>query len=166
MYKSWLIRRPFLLKKNFIPTAARSKKQAFGLSKSWLIRSPKKGRTSGGLLISHGFFQAPNQLMKRFSPQNGRFGPKFWKTFEDPLQKQPGSLSAIRVPQKEQHFGKITSVTQKYGLSKVCQKFETIHGAHSAEKTTFSRYDTKKCSVPQKKSFSANFQDLHQKNRK
>ena len=74
---------------------------------------------------------------------------------EDPSQKQPGSSSAIRVPQKEQHFGKISSIPQKEGLSKVCQKFEKIYAAHSAEKTTFSRYDAKKRSVPQKESFSS-----------
>ena len=158
MYKSWLIRRPFLIKNSF-PPQPEAKKQVFWIVESMADKEPQKRvHERRAPYQPWFFFRAPYQLMKRFSPQNGRFGPNFWKTFEDPSQKHPGSLSVIRVLQKDQHFGKNSSV-----LSKVYQKFVKIHGAQSAERTTFSRYDAKKRSVPQKEFFSAIFQNLHQK---
>ena len=100
------------------------------------------------------FFRAPYQLMKRFSRR------KLSKTLR---KKQPGSLSAIRVPQKEQPFGIISSVLQKEGLSKVCQKFEKIYATHSAERTTSSPYDAKKLCSAERKLFSFFFQNLDEK---
>ena len=112
------------------------------------------------------FFWAPYQLMKRFSPQNGRFGPNFWKTFEDPSQKQPGSLSAIRVPQKEQHFGKISSVPQKEGSSKLCQKiWENVTPPIPQKERLFRVMTPKKLLslFRRKKAFSAFFQNSRRK---
>ena len=151
MYKSCLIRRPFFYY-NFIPTAARSKK----MSKTWLTRSPKKGCTSRGFLISHGFFWAPYQLMKRFSPQNGRFGPNFWKTFEDPSQKHLGSLSAIRVPQKEQLsniLAKTAWFHRKQAFQKFAKSLRKLMPPIPQKERPFSRYDAKNALFRRKKAF-------------
>ena len=146
MYTRGLIRGPFF-SKSFIPTAARSQKT-----------SPKNRCSCGGLRISRPFFGAPYQLFKRFPPQNGRLGPNFWKTFRKPH----GLLISLSRSAERTTF---QPGPQKEGLLKVCRKFDTICTPHSAERTIFSRYDSKKRSVPQKASFSARFSELSRKSR-
>ena len=79
MYPSGLIRSPNFFQKFHSHRSQKPKNRKFGLSFQELIRSPKNRCRYSGLLVSRTFFRAPYQLLKRFPPQNGRFGPNFLK---------------------------------------------------------------------------------------
>ena len=95
--------------------------------------------------------------MKRFSPQNGRYGGHFRNIFESPPAKSPGSVRLLRSSSRSaersefrQHRLFSASVPQKERNSKMCQKSGPNHTPHSAERTSFSRSNSQKSSVPQK----------------
>ena len=103
--------------------------------------SPKKTCTSGGFFRSRRAFRAPTQLMKRFSPQNGRLGANFEKLSKG-LRRKTRAPSQFFAFRRKKHifpnFGKIASVPQKESISKVCKKFDKTHSSHSAETTVFT----------------------------
>ena len=137
LYPRGLIRSPFFFKKDHSHRSQKPKNRKFGLSKVGLIRSPKNRCRYGGLRVSRTLFGAPYQLFKRFPPQNGRFWANFFKTFKKPH----GLLISFSRSAERTTF---RSGPQKEALSKVCRKFDTICTPHSAERTIFSRYDSKK----------------------
>ena len=153
MYPSGLIRSPFFFKKFHPHRSQKPKNRKFGLSKVGLIRSPKNRCRYSGLLVSRTFLRAPYQLLKRFPPQNGRFGPNFLKTFKKP----PGLLISFSHSAERTTF---RSGPQKEAFSKVCRKFDTICTPHSAERTIFSPYNDKNRSFPQKERFLARFSEI------
>ena len=82
MYPSGLIRSPNFFQKFHSHRSQKPKNRKFGFAFQELIRSPKNRCRYSGLLVSRTFFRAPYQLLKRFPPQNGRFGPNFFKLFQ------------------------------------------------------------------------------------
>ena len=153
MYPSGLIRSPNFFQKFHSHRSQKPKNRKFGLSFQELIRSPKNRCRYSGLLVSRTFFRAPYQLLKRFPPQNGRFGPNFLKLFKKP----PGLLISFSHSAERTTF---RSGPQKEAFSKVCRKFDTNCTPHSAERTIFSPYDAKNRSVPQKERFLARFSEI------
>ena len=95
--------------------------------------------------------------MKRFSPQNGRFGGHFRNIFESPSAKSPGP---VRAPSQLFAFRRKKQILPKSPFSSLGSaertRFKNVpkkwrnHTSHSAERTIFSRSNVQKSSDPQK----------------
>ena len=147
---------PQFLEKRFLPQ--KEANEELRGSPGRLSRgSPKTGSRNGGLPRNHAKFRAPSQLMKRFSPQNGRFGGHFRNIFESPSAKSPGS---VRAPSQLFAFRRKKQISPKSPFSSLGSAERTLfkkvpkkwrnHTSHSAERTIFSRSNYQKTSVPQK----------------
>ena len=147
---------PQFLEKRFLPQ--KEANEELRGSPGRLSRgSPKTGSRNGGLPRSHAKSRAPSQLMKRFSPQNGRFGGHFRNIFESPSAKSPGS---VRAPSQLFAFRRKKQISPKSPVlslgSAERTRFKNVpkkwrnHTSHSAERTIFSRSNVQKSSVPQK----------------
>ena len=147
---------PQFLEKRFLPQKE-ANEELRGSPGQQLRGSPKTGSRNGGLPRSHAKFRAPSQLMKRFSPQNGRFGGHFRNIFESPSAKSPGS---VRAPSQLFAFRRKKQISPKSPFSSLGSaertRFKNVpkkwrnHTSHSAERTIFSRGNVQKSSVPQK----------------
>ena len=127
-------------------------------------REPKNRVRTGGLPRSHLKVRAPSQLMKRFSPQNGRYGGHFRNIFESLPRKVRAPSGLLRSSSRSAERSKFrqnrlfrASVPQKERDSKMCQKSGPNHTPHSAERTIFPRSNSQKSSVPQKERFFGKF---------
>ena len=108
--------------------------------------SPKTGSRKRGLPRSHAKFRAPSQLMKRFSPQNGRSGGHFRNIFESPSAKSPGS---VRAPSQFFAFRRKKQILPKSPVSSLGSaertRFKNVpkkwrnHTSYSAERTIFQK---------------------------
>ena len=82
------------------------------------------------------------------------------RTAREP-RKIPGSLAALRAPQKEVDFDKIAffepRLRRKNAIQKCAKKVGQITPPHSAERTIFARSNSQKRSVPQKERIFGNF---------
>ena len=154
---------PQFLEKRFLPQ--KEANEELRGSPGRLSRgSPKTGSRNGGLPRNHAKFRAPSQLMKRFSPQNGRFGGHFRNIFESPSAKSPGS---VRAPSPLFAFRRKKQISPKSPFSSLGSAERTLfkkvpkkwrnHTSHSAERTIFSRSNYQKSSVPQKERFFDEF---------
>ena len=120
---------PQFLEKRFLPQ--KEANEELRGSPGRLSRgSPKTGSRNGGLPRSHAKFRAPSQLMKRFSPQNGRFGGHFRNIFESPSAKSPGS---VRAPSQLFAFRRKKQISPKSPFSSL----------GSAERTLFKNVPKK-----------------------